>query len=197
MFGNSLNRKEQIAKAAVDVFFEKGFKETSLQDIAIKSKISKAGIYHYFKSKSDILAHLLLGFTEKALRRLFDAIQEAQNQHLSPKQVLTVLIETYTKNMMNNRKISLIILRERHQLTSKHKKELLDKERLVFQTVRDQLRQVPDINKNFNINIIAFQIISMIHWMGYWFDSKGPLSEGEVLDQMLETIFSGILEQQA
>lgn len=194
MFGTNLDRKEQIAKAAVDVFFEKGFKETSLQDIAIKAKISKAGIYHYFKSKSDILSYLLLGFTDKALQVLGDAINEAQEQQLPQHQVLIVLIETYAKNMMRNRKISLIILRDRHQLTSKHKNELLSKERLVFQTVRDQLRQVPDINKNYNINIIAFQIISMIHWMGYWFDPKGPLSEGQVLDQMVGTIFHGILD---
>lgn len=131
MFGNRLNRKEQIAKAVAVVFFEKCFKEASLRYLAIKAKISKAGIYHYFKSKSDILSYLLLGFTEKALQVLFDAMQKAQEQHLSQQQILVVLIETYAKKMMDNYKISLIILRDRHQLTSKHKKELLDTEHLV------------------------------------------------------------------
>ncbi|NMD04239.1 MAG: helix-turn-helix transcriptional regulator, partial [Deltaproteobacteria bacterium] len=42
-------KKDYIAKVAVDVFFQKGYKESSLEDISNKGKISKAGIYHYFK----------------------------------------------------------------------------------------------------------------------------------------------------
>ena len=51
MFGkNTSKKREYIARIAGDVFFAKGYKESSLQDVSAKSKISKAGIYHYFKS---------------------------------------------------------------------------------------------------------------------------------------------------
>lgn len=195
MFGNGLNeRKEQIARAAVDVFFAKGYKESSLQNISTKGKISKAGIYHYFKSKSDILSYVLLGFTEKWFLTTTATLREAQEKKLSQQQILKVLIATYAKALMSNRKINLIILRERHQLTVKHEKELLERERSVFHMVREQIRKVPNINKKLDASIVAFQIISMIHWMGYWFDSMGPLSEREAIDQMMNIIFTGILD---
>jgi hypothetical protein len=41
---------------------------------------------------------------------------------------------------------------------------------------------------------MSFQIISMTHWMGYWFDSKGSLSESDAIDQMVDIIFNGILD---
>ncbi|MBP8608616.1 MAG: TetR family transcriptional regulator [Syntrophaceae bacterium] len=186
-------KKDYIAKVAVDVFFQKGYKESSLEDISNKGKISKAGIYHYFKSKPDILSYALLGFTDKVLSEMNEAIKKAKEKNLSKQQIFNALIETYATCMMRNRKISLIVLRERHQLPTPHKNELLNRERLFFHIVRDQLRQVPCLNKKLNVNIISFQIISMIHWMGYWFDSKGPLSEREALRQMIKIIFKGVL----
>jgi hypothetical protein len=36
--------------------------------------------------------------------------------------------------------------------------------------------------------------MSMIHWMGYWYDPKGTLSRRGVVDQMMSVIFTGILE---
>ncbi|MFW5957688.1 MAG: TetR/AcrR family transcriptional regulator [Desulfosalsimonas sp.] len=37
---------------AGDVFYRKGFKESSLQDISSKGNLSKAGIYHYYFNSS-------------------------------------------------------------------------------------------------------------------------------------------------
>ena len=35
--------------------------------------------------------------------------------------------------------------------------------------------------------------MSMIQWMGYWFDDKGPLSNDETTDQIINVILHGIL----
>jgi AcrR family transcriptional regulator len=195
MFAKSLNdKKEYIANVAANVFFAKGYKESSLQDIAAKGKISKAGIYHYFKSKSDILSYILLGFTERGIATMMKCLREAQEKKLMPQQILSALFKIYAQNALRNRKMSRIVLRERHQLTAKNRKILLKQERLIFHTVRDQLRQVPNLNKKLNTNIISFQIISMIQWIGYWYDSRGSLAESEAIDQMLHIVLYGILD---
>jgi TetR/AcrR family transcriptional regulator, cholesterol catabolism regulator len=195
MVGKSLDQKrEHIAGVAVNVFFDKGYKESSLQDISAKAKISKAGIYHYFKSKSDILSYILLGFAKSGIALLIQGLREAHEKKMTQQQILAALINIYAKHQFKNRKMSLIVLRERHQLTAKDRAALLKLEQLIFHTVRDQLRQVPNLNKKLNINIISFQIISMIHWIGYWYDSKGSLSETEAIDQMSHMILHGILD---
>lgn len=45
----------QIQKAAFELFARKGFSETSVSSIAAKAGVSKGLIYHYFRSKKEIL----------------------------------------------------------------------------------------------------------------------------------------------
>ena len=186
-------KKDYIAKKAIDVFSALGYKESSLQDIATKGKFSKAGIYHYFKSKSELLSYILLSNTDSFFNRLEKSLASALKERLNPQETFEKLIRTYADELLSNIKVSLLILRERHQLTGAKKKILTEKERAIFRLIRDRLKHVPERNTKININLASFQIMSMIHWMGYWFDSKGPLSEREALRQMIKIIFKGVL----
>lgn len=49
------NRREQIIKAAEDVFSKKDFQNTTISDVAKQAGISDATIYEYFTSKEELL----------------------------------------------------------------------------------------------------------------------------------------------
>jgi AcrR family transcriptional regulator len=187
-------KKEYIAKIAGDVFFIRGYKEASLQDISVKGKISKAGIYHYYKTKENILSHLMLGHADGLINALMQCLRMAEEKKLNPQESFEALGKKYVSYLLKNRKISLVVLRDRHQLTGKEKKKLIEKERAIFEIFRSKLREIPNLNKRMNINLMSFQVISAAHWMGYWFDSMGPLSEKEAVDQMMKIIFNGELD---
>jgi len=51
-------RREQIMQAASDLFRKNGYHGTSMRKICEKSKVNRASIYDYFKSKADILIHI-------------------------------------------------------------------------------------------------------------------------------------------
>jgi len=194
MVGKTPKRKEHIAKMAINVFSAKGYKESSLQDIAIKGKLSKAGIYHYFKSKTDLLSYILLQNTDNGFRKLEECLEITVQKQLKPQQAFEQLVRTYADAILSNQKVSLLVLRERHQIVGENKKILTEKERAIFRLLRDSLKQVPKRKKKININLMSFQIMSMIHWMGYWYDPKGTLSKREAVDQTMSVIFTGILE---
>ncbi len=46
---------EKILSASAELFLEKGFEKTSMQDVAAAAGISKGAIYHHFQSKEEIL----------------------------------------------------------------------------------------------------------------------------------------------
>jgi AcrR family transcriptional regulator len=52
-------RKEAILQQARHLFATKGFAETSMDDIAQVNHIQKASLYHYFKSKLQILQEMI------------------------------------------------------------------------------------------------------------------------------------------
>lgn len=192
---NSGREKNYIAKLAGEIFFAKGFKESSLQDVSIKGNISKAGIYHYFKAKEDILSYILFQNTDDGIRALNESLIKSKEGQASPRESLRELIKTYAAHLLKNRKTSLLVLRERHQLSGKSRKILREKERTLFMLLRDQLLGVLDINRTVDPSLITFHILSSIHWMGYWFDEKGPLSKSEAIDQTIDIICNGILSK--
>jgi AcrR family transcriptional regulator len=51
--------KEQILKAAMDMFCLKGYHSASIDDVAKQAQISKGLMYHYFKGKEELLAALV------------------------------------------------------------------------------------------------------------------------------------------
>ncbi len=51
--------KERIAEAGYQVFSQKGFHDTTMDDIAERIGVSKAALYQYFKSKEDLYSAIL------------------------------------------------------------------------------------------------------------------------------------------
>lgn len=68
-------KKDFISKIATKVFSKKGYQTASLQDVANEAKICKAGIYHYFKSKEEILAYTLIKISDRFLEKLENSIK--------------------------------------------------------------------------------------------------------------------------
>lgn len=53
-------RKEEIKEAAAKVFIEKGFANTSMEDLVRESGLSKGGFYHYYKNTTDIIYDMMV-----------------------------------------------------------------------------------------------------------------------------------------
>ena len=62
--------RHQIVKAAAVTFEHKGFKSTTIDDIATAAKVARRTIYQHFKSKLDILGAVVLEQTRTLLVKL-------------------------------------------------------------------------------------------------------------------------------
>lgn len=69
--------KERIMTAAERLFSEKGYVQTTIDDISKASEYSRRTIYAYYESKEDILHHII----EKGLRSLKTDIENAVNDN--------------------------------------------------------------------------------------------------------------------
>ena len=52
-------RKQQIQLAAKEVFLDKGFNDTTMDEIVKTSGMSTGGVYHYYRNKFDILYDIM------------------------------------------------------------------------------------------------------------------------------------------
>src|SRR5687768_2498544 len=51
-------REDEILRAALELFFERGFRAVGLRDLTEALNLNVATLYHYFKSKDQILFRL-------------------------------------------------------------------------------------------------------------------------------------------
>lgn len=86
-------RQEQILQAAKAVFFQKGIRRATVDDVAAQAEVSKGTIYLYFQSKESILAHLLLEGLSILLRELEAAY--TPKERLSAEERIRQLAKAY------------------------------------------------------------------------------------------------------
>ena len=63
-------RIQSILGKAKNLFFSKGYRETTMDEVALEAGFSKATIYQYFKSKDDLYFSLLLPVAEDSTREM-------------------------------------------------------------------------------------------------------------------------------
>ncbi len=68
------NKEENILKAAAGVFFDKGFQDASMQDIASMAGLGKGTIYEYFKNKDELFVETIQYYAQQMLSEVKDKV---------------------------------------------------------------------------------------------------------------------------
>src|SRR5262250_1155289 len=87
----SAELRERVFRSALRLFAQKGFAETTVEDITEAADVGKGTFFNYFPSKD----HILLAFTDMQLGKLAEAVEHFRN---SP-QPLPVFLENLTIRM--------------------------------------------------------------------------------------------------
>ena len=128
--------KSQIISAAWRLFYERGFEETSVEEIVALSGTSKGSFYHYFEGKDALLGTLSTLFDEK-YEELLPKIPEGT----SSIDALMYLNKELFLMIENSISIELLSRLLATQLFARGERQLLDRNRtyfkLLFKIVKD------------------------------------------------------------
>lgn len=119
-------RKRQVLDNALQLFIEKGFQETSIQDILDKSLISKGTFYNYFSSKVECFKAIMeqTRYEASLLRHEMLLNQDITDENLLLDQILVL--------MQINKKQNLVSVFENiFQSNDKELRELVERFRLL------------------------------------------------------------------
>lgn len=63
----NIERRNKLMECSIDLFIEKGYFNTAIRDIIVRSGFGTGTFYNYFIDKEDVLKALLEGFTEQII----------------------------------------------------------------------------------------------------------------------------------
>ena len=69
-------RKNELLDTAQELFFTKGYKQTSIESIIKRIGVAKGTFYYYFKSKEDLLDKLTYKMSKKILEKIKKIVEK-------------------------------------------------------------------------------------------------------------------------
>ncbi len=98
-------RADEILDAAIQVFYERGYAEATVQDVADAVGMLKGSLYHYIKTKEDLLFQLF-ELVHEQVELIKEAAEKAEG--LDPVQRLEIYVERQVEyNLANIQRISV------------------------------------------------------------------------------------------
>src|SRR5882757_6946503 len=92
------DRREQILQTAQKMFADKGFRGTNLSDVANRLGFRQQAVYHYFRSKEEILYELI----DRAGQAIATSAQLTMDTDTSPADKLAEIVRNHVRQLLNN-----------------------------------------------------------------------------------------------
>jgi AcrR family transcriptional regulator len=186
-----IGRVEEVVEVALRLFLERGYDNTPMSLIAKRLGLTKAGIYHHFASKEDLLFLVHKTAMERGLKPVFDAAARESD----PERRLQVFLYEHAR-MLALDPTAMLLIREARRLSPKHLQDIKKTWRRGFDVVRDaitELQQQGRCRADVEATFAAFAGIGMASWIAYWFDPTRPESAETVAKAMTDIFIAGLL----
>ena len=102
------DRQRRILDAALSVFSRRGYRETSVDDVAVEAETSKGGVYFHFPGKQILFRALM----DMASHRLLDRVEEAIGRETDPVAKADAALLTALRTFADHKSIARLFMLE-------------------------------------------------------------------------------------
>lgn len=186
--GPKLEARAKLLEAAATAFMEGGYAETTLDDVAAITGMTKGQIYHYYRSKIDLYFDVVVG----AFFILNEAVRPiAEQEDLDPRTKLRRIAYKHTMVLTETfafQKVALEAAQHRFHPGSSERQSRAMERMLQFRSEYEDLivRVLKDGRAagQFHIesvSVTAKAVLGTLNWLLVWYDPKrSPREEDRI-----------------
>jgi len=184
-------RRQELISAAVRVFMEKGFHDTTVRDIGRAAGMTQGSIYNYVESKDDIL-YLVC---DQIVSEYQDETRKALENSPDPVVRVQSAVRAVAEVMYRHQEEILLIYQDSHMLDGKSRRVILARvEEFIgmFESIlTDAARElgIPMKNPHYAANILTFlpTMIALRRW-----SLKSDMTRAEIIEGMVDFLSRGL-----
>lgn len=189
--------REDIIRAAAQVFRERGFHGTTMQKIAEVVGLQKGSLYHHIASKEELLHEVMIA----GLTQLGECLEAVVTSSLPPAEKLRQLVETHIRYAAENLDIATVILFEHRAMLGfpALRDEYVSRRDAFEWQFRTAIQEGVDSGDFFPVDvpIVAQALLGAHNWLVMWYRPDGRLSPQEIASVIADTFLRGLLSDRA
>lgn len=187
-------RREQILRAAMERFSEKGYHATSMRDIADLLGIRAGSLYVHIAGKEDLLYEIV----DRAAQQFLEAVDGAERRSAArdagPEERLRRAIGAHLDVMAQNLDTATVFFHEWKFLDPERRARVRAKRDAyegVFRRIVADGVAGGDF-RDVDVRIAGLALMSLCNWFYQWYSPQGPLSAAAVGDAFADLLLAGL-----
>lgn len=186
--GTSWERRDrslEVTAAAIQVFYEKGYADASMQDVADRVGVLKGSLYHYIDSKEQ----LLFGILAESHAEAVAITEEVSALEAEPLEQLRVYLKRMAEWYLSHIERVSIYFRESDQLTGERLKQVQSEQRATARYLRQLIlaaQEAGQVRADRDPRLSALLIFGTMNSFPDWYRANGPFTPTKVVSTFVD-----------
>ena len=187
--------QSQILTAAADRFRARGYRATTLDEIARDVGMSKATLYGYFRSKEQLLAAIF----HRTMTLFEDELTRIRESALPPDEELRRVIRHHVRTVIAERSFLTVFFAEEAHLPPRLGRAITRRKARYDTTVLEivEAAMAGGAARAVPPRLLVFALLGMSNWVYTWYRPGGPWSPDAVADALITLIERGYRQSRA
>lgn len=191
--GEPKRRDDDVLAAAIKVFYDQGYANATVQDVADELGILKGSLYHYIDTKEDLLFRILEQVHEEVQAIL---LRVTERDDLAPLEQLDLYVrEQVVYNVRNLPKVSVYyhdvdrLGPERRDVIYARRRE---HEHYVTRLI-EQAQEAGEADPTLDAQTLSKCIFGTVIWTYRWYRPRGKLKRDEIAETCARFVLRGVV----
>lgn len=182
-------KRDAVIRAAARAFRDRGFHNTSLDDIAAELEVTKPTLYYYVRSKQDLLFECF----QAGLAGIFVTLEEARRSRATGRERLRLVLRGYALAIASE--FGWCMVRAEDQdLDDTLSARIRARKAEIDREIRGLIRAgIEDSSiRACDAKITGFAIAGALNWIAHWHREAEELGPEEIADRFIEFFERGL-----
>ena len=187
----SASRERDIVATAARLFKEKGYRATTLEDIAAAVGMLKGSLYYYIRSKEELL-YLVV---RDPIREVYSELEAIVAADLPFTEKIAQAIANHMTVFHLHYPHIAVYLHDYRHLMDKLEQNVIETPKQYQRLWDALLRQgiaAGEIRDDVDVTMAGYALLGMCNWAYRWYNPAGRLSPKEVADVFTKIALQGL-----
>ncbi|RJP27643.1 MAG: TetR/AcrR family transcriptional regulator [Actinobacteria bacterium] len=187
------SRWDEIIAVSARLFREKGYRATTMDDIACELNVTKPALYYYIKTKHD----LLYAICKSAIERLMEGMKSIMAEQDDIEEQLRRLISWHVNMFSERGDVITVYLAEESELPEEERGFIRSQSRDYEALYRQLLERGIEEGRfrDLDVPMVVRAISGMCNWLFAWYRQDGASTADEIAEIFFDLMMKGCISR--